>query len=76
MMTVSASYLILSYTILLRLCVSLYEDVKIGVQSDSYYVDEFSGTVRVCAAIFEGCLERDIEVEYGTVDGHAKSKYQ
>ena len=52
---------------------SLCSDVKIGVQYHNYYVDEYDGNFTVCAAIFQGCLERELEVEYGTIDATALS---
>ena len=53
---------------------SFFSDVKIGVQDPDYYVYEYEN-VRVCGAILEGCLERDLKVEYGTIDATALSMY-
>ena len=48
-------------------------DATFSVQSDVYYVDEDAGSVRVCAELIDGCLQRAIFLDYKTFDGTAIS---
>ena len=50
-------------------------DVKIGVQLTEYAVAENGGNISLCVQIFEGCLERDVVIEYATFDATAQSTY-
>ena len=47
-------------------------DVEVGVIYTTYNVYENDGIVNVCAMIFEGCLQRDILIQYNTYDGTAE----
>ena len=50
-------------------------DVKIDVQLTEYAVAENDGNISLCVQIFEGCLERDVVIEYATFDATAQSTY-
>ena len=50
-------------------------DVKIDVQLTEYAVAENGGDISLCVQIFEGCLERDVVIEYATFDATAQSTY-
>ena len=49
-------------------------DALFGVQYDTYFVAENDGPVTLCAELLEGCLEREVIVEYATFDGTAQSR--
>ena len=50
-------------------------DVKIGVLNSSYTVEEGNGANSICANIIDGCLGRDVWVQYLTFDGSAEGIY-
>lgn len=49
--------------------------MRIGVQSQIYNVDENEGNVTLCIEIVDGCLERDVLINYATFDATALSMY-
>ena len=54
---------------------SLLKDVKIGLRNSSYNVEEGDRTISICADIIDGCLGRDVWVQYSTFDGSAEGTH-
>ena len=50
-------------------------DATFGIQQEVYYVEENAGFVRVCAELFDGCLQRDVYIECKKLDATAMSEY-
>ena len=48
-------------------------DAFFGVQSDTYFVTENAGSVRLCAQLMDGCLQREVVIDYATLDATAES---
>ena len=46
-------------------------DVKIGHTFHVHNVEEGDGSINICAVVIEGCLERDVLIQYYTSDGTA-----
>ena len=45
------------------------------MENVAYYVEENAGSIRLCAELIEGCLERDAVINFATFDGTAQSKF-
>ena len=56
---------------LLLSCV--FSDAFFGVQFDTYFVAEDAGSVRLCAQLMDGCLQREVVIDYATLDATAES---
>ena len=65
-------------SVTLSLCIFLFypaADVTFAPQLDVYTVTEGAPPLPLCAEIVDGCLEREVEIEYATVDATAQSKF-
>ena len=49
-------------------------DALFGIEYDTYFVAENYGPVTLCAELLEGYLEREVIIEYTTLDGTAQSR--
>ena len=50
-------------------------DAIFGVEMNPYSVDENAGLVTLCALLEDGCLERELSVQYGLFDKTAQSMF-
>ena len=57
------------FCLLIRITV----DATFSVQDTTYSVSEGDETVKLCAVLVDGCLQREVEIEYLTFDGTALS---
>ena len=51
-------------------------DALFNVENATYYVEENDGPVYPCVVLADGCLERDVVVDYATFDAKALSTLQ
>ena len=48
-------------------------DATFNVKNETYFVEEDNGPATLCVVLADGCLERDVEIEYSTFDATALS---
>ena len=48
-------------------------DALFGVQNDTFFVSEDAGPAVLCVVLLDGCLERDVVIDYSTLDATAES---
>ena len=70
----TVSYFSLTLANVFTICVS-FIDALFSVQNYTYTVAENDGPVTVCAELVDGCLQREIIIEYATFDGTAQSMF-
>ena len=47
-------------------------DALFNVESDTYFVDEDGGPATLCVVLADGCLERDVIIDFATFEATAE----